>query len=589
MKEPLLEMCFRHERLVWHFFLDDHNRLCCKNSPKEKKQWSEPVILQDSYGGQFVIALRSGEQIHMAASDEENVIWYHSYLEGTWSRSVVAEIHPLIEINDLSLSVDSLSRIHLLYCLRTGRKNGEWQINHSLWADTIWHSSVLDSGIGTSEAKSSALVDAYDNLHVIYSAPNFSSSMLIHQTFDTATKVWKRQEEIPLVHQENQQPCCVFDKGGNLHLVWICSDGRNFRAVYNCRKNRPWPEGGWDDPGYISDKGINAYSPYLLITGDSVTALWQQLNGVFFRVSEDLGQTWGQVEKQNALPDLNDYALNFLSPSHRGIGCLEAFSSSGPQVTLAAAASLRTPPESETSIKSASPVPVREVAAIVDISDKQISSTVKKFLLEYSDTRLTNRLMNQTIDNQEQHLELLQKEKQHLLARLEEQSRELKSFRALSELHRKESEALNQTINRLNQTVSDLENKTASLIKEKSDLEAYVADLEDTKTKLEQSLEQKISENSSLQHELIILKDAKTDLEAEIQAITERKTEIQEKLHQLNKTNTLLEAQIYNLQLHAAKLESTVTNNLHRDSDSHYDTDDQKELPYTMLTWKDYE
>ena len=103
MKDPLLELCFRHEKFVWHFFLDDQKRLCCKNSPKEKKQWSAPVILQDSYGGQFVIALRGGEHIHMAASDEENIIRYHSYLEGTWNSSVVTEIHPLIEINDLSL------------------------------------------------------------------------------------------------------------------------------------------------------------------------------------------------------------------------------------------------------------------------------------------------------------------------------------------------------------------------------------------------------------------------------------------------------------------------------------------------------
>jgi transcriptional antiterminator NusG len=27
MKEPLLDMCFRHEQFVWHFFLDENNRL----------------------------------------------------------------------------------------------------------------------------------------------------------------------------------------------------------------------------------------------------------------------------------------------------------------------------------------------------------------------------------------------------------------------------------------------------------------------------------------------------------------------------------------------------------------------------------
>ena len=538
MKEPLLEMCFRHEQFVWHFFLDNQNRLCCKKSPKEEKQWSDPILLQDSYGGQFVVALRSGEQIHIAATDQENTIWYHRHLEGNWNRSAVTKIHPLIEINDLSLTVDSLGQTHLLYCIRTGRKNGEWQITHSYWADRAWHSALLDSGIGLAEAKSSVLVDKYNNLHLIYAAPGLHSSVLRHQTFDRSSGEWRNQEDVPLLHHENQQPCAVFDKDGNLHLVWICSDGRNFRVAYNRLKNRPWPEGGWEDPRYISDKGVNAYSPYLMITGDTLTSLWQQLNGVFHRSSEDMGQTWEDTKKQNTFPNLHEYALNFFTPSNREIDHLNAFSSSGAQITLTTAASLL-----------ASPVTFKEAQDLIDISDKNLSSTVKKFLLEYSDTRLTNRLMDETIDNQKKHLELLEQENKDLLIRLDEQYRQIKSFKALSELHRKESLAMKQTIQNLTESVVELK-ATIDILREKN-----------------------------------------LELETQLKASAQREAETQEKLQQLVDENTFLAAQTQKLEQELEKLESASAGTSSQEGATP-EEEEKKEAPpivYRMVTWHDFQ
>lgn len=478
MKEPLLEMCFGHDELVWHFFLDEHSRLCYRNSPKETKNWSDQEILQNSYGGQFIVALGPREQLHLAAVDEENIIRHHHFAAGMWNSSKVGRVHPLMEVNDLKLTVDSLGRVHLLSCSRLSRQSSEWHITHFFGDGTIWNSFLLDTGMGISEAKASAAIDENDNLHVIYSAPDVSYSPLIHKVFDISSCTWKSTEQIPLLHKENQQPCAVFDKIGSLHLVWTCSDGRNFRTVYTRRKNAPWPEGGWDIPEYISEKGANAYSPYLLIAGDSIIALWQQLNGVLYRVSGNLGQTWDKTEQQTSVKNLNDYALNYFSPSDKDISHLSAFSSSAQQITLSAAASFWKDSDTQENAQTTSMTAIGEKEIVQNTPS---SSVTKKFLLEYSDTCLTNKLMNQTIDLHEQNIELLIQERQNLNTRLKRQSRELRLFKALSEIYRKEAESLKASQYQLERNIEILKNTVDNLEQEKADLTNALENMKKTK------------------------------------------------------------------------------------------------------------
>ena len=547
MEEPLLEMCFRHENLVWHFFLDSQNQLCYRNSPKVKKRWSEPTVLQETYGGQFVVALSCNEQIHLAASDGKNIVWYYHFSEGGWDSCKVAEVHPLVEVNNLTLTVDSREQVHLLYCRRTGSKNGEWQIVHNFYDKNTWFTFELDEGIGISEAKTSAAVDKEDYLHVIYSAPSLTSSPLLHQVFDVNSREWKAEEQVPLWHKENQQPCIVFDRKGNLQLVWISSDGRNFRTTYTRRNNSPWPEGGWSSPSYFSEKGANAYSPYILLAGETVIALWQQLNGVFYRVSGDIGQTWSPIKKQTAVKNLEDHALNYYSPADKN-SLLTAFSASGPQVTLATAASLWKPEALRGNSVTSSLLPVKANKAIAKTAEQEFPPAAKKFLLEYSDTRLTNKLLDQTIRTQEENLQQLHQEKQDLNSKLKEQFRELKAFKAISELHRKEAEGLKESNYRLEATIKTLELKMAGLEKNK---EALLHQLEEGE---------------------------------------QREAFLRQDLGRCEDTNTLLTAKIHNYQQEVFQLETRLANESRlEESTEATEPSRQNQLLYTMLTSEDYE
>ena len=481
MKEPLREICFRHEEKVWHFFIDAENQLCCRSSPKEEKQWSETTVLQPNYGGRFVAALSNEGQIHLASTDRENRIWYHHLFQETWDSCTAAEILPSEEINDLSLTVDSRGRVHLLCCLRSHSNNWQWKIIHHYFDQKKW-TDFLDSGTGPADTKTSASVDSRDDLHVVYSAPQPDGTPLIHKIFNISREEWKETQQIPLLHQENRQPCAVFDREDNLHLVWICSDGRNFRTVYNRHKNRPWPEGGWGIPQYLSGAGVNAYSPYILLAPKNAVVLWQQLDNVLYRISEDMGKSWGNITKQTAVRNLEDYTLNYFSPRNDDFEPLTAFSSSAPQVTLTTAASLwKSFNIDEDPIRSQL-IPVKEEKTVIDTGDK-LSPTIKKFLLRYGDTCVTNKLMNQTIDSLQKKLKFLNREKETLGEKIKKQISELNSFKSLSEMYRKEAESLKISHYQLEKNIAELEGTIEILLKKNEVLETALKQVREEKEK----------------------------------------------------------------------------------------------------------
>lgn len=586
LKEPF-EMCFRHEELVWHFFLDQEDRLCYRNSPKEKKEWSEPSVLQPNYGGQFVVSLSSEKQFHVAATDEENRIWYHHYISQKWNSRIVAEEHPLAEVNGMSLTMDSHQKIHLLYSLRTGRKKGEWQITHNFFDCTKWHSFILDKGIGLAEAKTSAAVDNDNNLHLIYPAPSLNDSPLLHQIFETSEKQWRKQEQIPVLHKENLQPCSVFDKSGNLHLVWICSDGRNLRTVYSKRKNSPWPEGGWSTPEYVSDKGKNAYSPFILLAGQNVISLWQQVDGVLYRASIDQGNTWGSIEKQTTVKNLEEYALQFFTFDNEDTELITAFGSSAPQVTLTTAASLLRSVGLEDDLSSSSLMPINK-KAVGDTAANEVSPKAKRFLLEYSDTRLTNRLMSQTIQSQEENLGAIHQEKEQLHRKIKYLLRELKSFKSLSEMHRKDAEGLRYSEFKLKEKVKTLESQVGNLTEEKLQLTMKLKELHNLKADFENNLLEIININSKLKDELESLKEAKKQLLEQLNAREQNETSLKNELMRCEGAKLLLEEKLHNAQHQNSKLEAFLANS-QRLSEKPRQTSPEGKIPYKMLSTDTYE
>lgn len=542
MKSTLFEICFSHEELVWHFAVNPEGHLCYRSSPKDKKKWSEPFLLQKDYGGQFAATLGAEKRVHLVSTDKENTIWYHRYQQGQWHSSIIENVLPWPEVTNLRLAEDVLGRIHLLYCLQRKGETEKWQFIHQFREKEGWKSSVLDEGTGTGEASASAAIDSENNLHVIYSLPRENRCSLRYWVFSPSLGQWNVKEEIPSLPPENRYPCTVFDNRGSLHLVWAGSDGRNLRTLYTRFRKEPWPEGGWEQPRYLSLKGSNSYSPYIFTSDNKVIALWQQVDGVFYRMSSDLGRTWHPTRQYTELRNLEEYTLEHLDMENQEGGTLTIFSSSAPQVAFFAAATLLKEVEAE-----AEPV-ASQLPAKTDQSTGVIPSNAKRFLLGYSDTKLSNRIMNQTIDDKEQEILSLNRENQALREKIRLQIREVNLAKAMAEMHRKEETNLKAACQKLEGELRELEISCDTLSQEKSTAEARVRTLEREKQKLQKDLHRSEYENFQLVQRINIFEAEKENLLRNLKESQRREMKLEKSILQLQEEVTKLEAETNDLQ-----------------------------------------
>ncbi len=207
------------------------------------------------------------------------------------------------------------------------------------------------------------------------------------------------------------------------------------------------------------------------------------------------------------MKNLEDYTLNYFSPRDDDFEPLTAFSSSAPQVTLTTAASLwKSFNIDEDPIRSQL-IPVKEEKTVIDTGDK-FTPTMKKFLLRYGDTCVTNKLMSQTIDSLQQKLKFLNREKETLREKIKKQIGELNSFKSLSEMYRKEAEGLKISHYQLEKNIAELEGTIEILLKKNEVLETALKQVREEKEKIEKmSREGHYLEQQKIPYTMLTTKD----------------------------------------------------------------------------------
>ena len=466
MNDKQLVICFVYMDRVWYFFSAQGN-LYYEYRKKDSGEWSEPGILQSDFDGEYAISLGPRGSIHMVARSS-NVLEYHRWSPGDGWRSIPVE-NAQGEGTPKFLSITSGEgeSLHLVSTVYRGSgPDTAWQIIHRYW-DGKWKTRGIDSGEGDRECKSSLALDSKNRLHLVYQKPSHDGPehCLFYRTFIPEKSTWTEKMPVP-GGVENREPCPVADKDNRLHLVWITSDGKNLRAAYARMHIGHWPNSGWDTAKLVSPPGRNAYSPVLIIRGSRVRILWQEVEGVFQRTSEDSGKTWTAAVKKEEMEPLSWLTLAQLKPDVIDAELLELFSSTGPQLALMGA-----------SLAGSNQGPDTSRALTERFSDlypqeKALSYKVKKLLMSHNDSMLSNRIMHKTIADQEETISSLTENAAQLKSKIEQQVRDLNNQKSFLKMHIKDNKTLKKEKKDLQKAVARLEESLGRLQNDKKRLDA---------------------------------------------------------------------------------------------------------------------
>lgn len=287
-----------NEKVLWAFESTSDNQFICRYSMDGGKSWSPYEILIEDFSGEFALTLDQNYYIHLACIDNSGKLTYLLWREQYWHRQ---NIFTKGIVKSVALATHN-NTLELVYLTHTSEKEHRWHVIYT--QPNNERSFTIDSGGGHYLNKPVACCDNQGNLHVIYRIFEDYSYRLFYTSRGVLSDKWQIPKPLS-IHADNSTPSLIADDLGNIHLVYTTTDGKNLRTTYTKKcKRQGWLMPEWAPPFHLSPEGQNAYTPTLVIKDSQVLALWQQVDGIYRRLSVDEGLLWGKVYKEYHFDDI---------------------------------------------------------------------------------------------------------------------------------------------------------------------------------------------------------------------------------------------------------------------------------------------
>jgi len=405
--KPLLT--FTHGNHIWNFYQNETADLCCRRYASLTSAWSDEAIVIPGFKNEYSLALNNDEKVHLVAQDVNGALCYRCWDGATWSKITFLEPFDLNwkQVSNLMLSAAG-SLVHLVYMsqiedttvrVHQYSENGHWSQPRRV------HTAYEPC------TKAAMQIDNTGRLHLISQETYKGSEQLRHYVFQRQDNKWLQHPVIPGTNTgASFDPCLLADRQNNLHLVWLSSDGINFRVRYSRYQPGGWPVSNWLPEQTISSPNVNAYSPVLITGEDCLVAMWQQIDGIYFNTSSNQGTSWGRPEKEGQFKDF--MRLNYQMSdkfNQGGLNLVRTFSATSPQLILLAAfvyatKSLNGPtPSRDKSTDSKSLLSMRNPGALLpqNIQLSQSDNRLYPLTFALEDIRLTNQQLINTVKQQQ--------------------------------------------------------------------------------------------------------------------------------------------------------------------------------------------
>ena len=287
--------------LIWTFESNAHDDFICRYSVDGGKKWSDNEILMPSFSGEFSLTFDMKDNLHLACVDTKGQLFYLLWNGELWTKKHIPVEGTAISV---SLAVNK-DKVDLVYLTFSKDDEHKWFLHHSRIEGNrrLWEHLIV-SGSGHFLNKAVICYDNKDNLYAVYRTFEGTNYQLFYTFMKSLGHSWEKANPIGQ-HADNSNPCLLADDKGDLHLTYTVSDGKNLRVAYTKKSQvTGWLMPEWTPMIYLSGEGQNAYTPTMILKDSQVLVLWQQVDGIFRRISFDNGIKWEDIYRDPQLEDI---------------------------------------------------------------------------------------------------------------------------------------------------------------------------------------------------------------------------------------------------------------------------------------------
>lgn len=442
-------------------------------SKDNEESWSETLKLAIDYHGFFCFTISDINTLHIlyknSQGDTVYIQWKDTYI---FVENLSQKINEYENITYHTILANQ-NNIYLIYFTQDSI-NSLWKLKYCSKNSKDWTSPiVIDEGSGNSTLQGTAAIEPSGKIHFIYPICSKSKYQLIYKNKNFDSTSWSDREIIANCDKSNLNPYMVIDSKNTLHLVWLRSDGRNYRVMYRKKTQGGWMVGGWSKSRYLSSSGSNAYSPIIGITANKIIVLWRQTEGIYQAVSLNDGISFDsptlKIHSNNILFK-NVFSIDFLSnpglhsissfdTGHTTIAFLTEIFQINTEENLVETNLELNPEKSNLEIIISNPegLTIKSDSNMLKQDLSRINNTIQNLIFRTEDVQLTNLQMEETILEYENAFKILNNtlsEKSLKLKKLEEKNLYLESLLATLKNNIKKPNSENKSLKQQNISLS---------------------------------------------------------------------------------------------------------------------------------------
>ena len=500
------------------FFIKNKDYLWCLRIKEGKlwgkmsldlgENWLDWQVLLTDYDGYFSFNFNGQDALHLLCKKTTGEIAYILWQGQEFTVNILKDGYlDQEQVTYQNILIDEEDRVHLLYFTENKREK-IWKIKYTIRENQEWSKPVvLDYGVGPGLEQGTAAFDLDGTLYLIYQIYQEGIYQFVIREKKPNSIFWEDKSIITGSKRSNLNPCLVIDEKGTLHLVWVRSDGMNYRVIYRQKTRGGWMVGGWQEDRELSLPGYNCYSPTIGILDKKVVVIWQQVDGIYKAVSLDEGRTFAKPELQERYQGLlykNIITLDAYKT--QGLNTMATFDTGSTSVALLATV-FQEEEGSEEEVLLNLPELKESNYPSIDFGQKgleeqlqKINGNFKKMYFETEDVRLTNLQMKETLEEKNKEIEILTHKVSQKTQEIEKISKEQ---RVSEQILEKLKENILKNNKEYEENLNSKKNRIKVLDGEKKNLQEKLVKANEIIIELREKLEKKeeIIKNNSIREE----------------------------------------------------------------------------------------
>lgn len=267
-----------------HVFWEQDSRVYY--AMRQNEQWSSPRSI--GTGQHPSAGVTADGTVHVVYSNEFGGVFnvfYVALQNGVWSLpKLVSKTSGASTLP--SLAVDASGMVHAVWADMTP---GFSLIYHG-WLQQTWLNEPMVNARGTAPF---LMRDGTQQLlHLAYQGSGISSGPREIFHLQGSTYAWSLPENISMsAANESSSPALACDASGNTHLVWQEQQANRSHIRYVVGQR-----GGWSTPERISDDGVDARTPRVVVAGENQLQIaWRQGMTIAYRRRSIPEGQWNEI------------------------------------------------------------------------------------------------------------------------------------------------------------------------------------------------------------------------------------------------------------------------------------------------------